>query len=131
VTFTPEDVLSSTEWWGKASLSPYIAGVEVTAQARAMALLLNHLNERQLESFRRHRAFDVVSDHGEKFRIVYTHPSSSVRQVMANGDQRARCWYPRWYGHYVRGGGYLPLPDVLLGQKLALETGLYRKVRRP
>lgn len=85
-----------------------------------MDLLVTHLTPLQLEAFSKKRVIPVVCSHGKKYLLDWDRGMSSSVYLLGYGSQ---CWYP---GVDREAGAYLPYPDILLGQKLALEAGLHK-----
>jgi hypothetical protein len=89
-------------------------GAERTPEGRSLLLLRKWLSPAQREQFAQMGYFDVVGgDSGKRYRI-YAGTSVNVCEV----DQRGRlleglCFMPI---------GALPIGDVMLAQKIALET---------
>jgi hypothetical protein len=89
-------------------------GVEGTPEGRSLQLLREWLSPAQREQFARKGYFDVIgSDTGVRYRI---HAGASVN--VCEIDERGRlqvglCFMPI---------GALPIGDVMLAQKIALET---------
>jgi hypothetical protein len=99
-------------------------GAELTPEGRSVRLLREWLSPAQREQFARKGYFEVVgSDSGRHYRI---HAGASVN--VCEIDERGRlqhglCFMPI---------GSLPIGDVMLAQKIALETceGEVRAVAR-
>ncbi|MFB9266009.1 hypothetical protein ACFFWD_23115 [Bradyrhizobium erythrophlei] len=99
-------------------------GAENAPEGRSLRLLREWLSPAQREQFARKGYFEVVgSDSGKRYRI---HAGASVN--VCEIDQRGRlrdglCFMPI---------GALPIGDVMLAQKIALETceGEVRSVAR-
>ena len=89
-------------------------GAEGTPEGRSLRLLREWLSPAQREQFARRGYFEVVgSDSGKRYRI---HAGASVN--VCEMDERGRpleglCFMPI---------GALPIGDVMLAQKIALET---------
>ena len=89
-------------------------GAEGTPEGRSLRLLRRWLSPAQQEQFARKGYFEVVgSDSGKRYRI---HAGASVN--VCEIDERGRlqvglCFMPI---------GALPIGDVMLAQKIALET---------
>src|SRR5262245_44849038 len=89
-------------------------GAESTPEGRSLRLLREWLSPAQREQFARKGYFDVVGgDSGRRYRI---HAGTSVN--VCEIDERGRlqeglCFLPI---------GALPIGDVMLAQKIALET---------
>jgi hypothetical protein len=80
--------------------------------ARALALLKANLSPEQLQQFEHEGAFDVVGgDTGSRYRILEGR-IMNVQRFDRGGWQTCFCFEPQ---------GRLPIGDVLLAQKLALE----------
>jgi len=83
-------------------------------EAKGLALLREWLSPEQRQQFDRYRYFDVVgSDSGARFRIHYG-SASNVHELDVWGSPRA--------GWCFRPVGSLVVGDILLAQKIALET---------
>ena len=84
------------------------------AQNRAIQFLMQNLSSTQRQQFERHGYFDAIGgDTGKRYRIWHGF-QMNVEQLDQNG-RRARllCFVPR---------GGLPVGDIMLAQKIALET---------
>jgi hypothetical protein len=77
------------------------------AEARAEALLLRWLSPRQLEQYRSHGWFEVVTPGGNRYRI---RPTDVVRL------DAGRCAY------CIEATPWVPAADQMLAKKLLLET---------
>jgi len=88
---------------------------ENTPEARARRLLCEWLSSEQRAQFERHRYFDVVGcDTGRRYRIHYG-TAANVHEIDESGAAgMGWCFLP---------SGYLVPGDVMLAQKIALETG--------
>jgi hypothetical protein len=89
-----------------------------TRKARSIKLLREWLSPEQLAQFDAKRYFDVIgSDSGKRYRIRY---GSATNVYEIDGDGRSIvgwCFVPT---------GYLVAGDVMLAQKIALETNELR-----
>jgi hypothetical protein len=84
---------------------------------RSTELLESLLNDTQRESYCAHGHFDVVGSAGNIYRIEQG--SNGNILWLVDGEVAGRlCAHP----HFGDAGGWLPLPDVALGQMLALVT---------
>jgi hypothetical protein len=85
-----------------------------TAEQRSMRLLRAHLNPLQRRQFDEDGWFDVVGGQsGRRYRIYQAYVTN-VQEVGTDGAcVQVLCFSPR---------GHLPLGDVLLAQKVALEV---------
>jgi hypothetical protein len=83
------------------------------ARARSMELLVENLSPTQRAQYKRWNYFDVIgSDTGNRYRIRRAHVLN-VELLDDNGRRTAvLCFMPE---------GHLPMGDVMLSQKLALE----------
>jgi len=83
-------------------------------EARGQRLLREWLSVEQRAQFDAHRHFDVIGcDSGTRYRIHYG-TAANVQELNENGSPRASwCFLP---------SGYLVAGDILLVQKIALET---------
>jgi hypothetical protein len=98
-------------WWWR-----WLGGLErITGryEARAFTFLKSHLSTEQLDQFEREGTFDVVGgDTGQRYRILQGR-IMNVQLLDANGSWRTcLCFEPC---------GHLPIGDVMLTQKFALE----------
>lgn len=83
-------------------------------EARGIALLCDWLSPEQLSQFKRRKSFDVVgSESGKRYRVCYG-TSTNVYEM----DQKGRVVV----GWCFRPAGSLVPGDVMLAQKIALET---------
>ena len=89
-------------------------GSEGTPEGRSLALLRKWLSPSQREQFGRKSYFEVVgSDSGRRYRI-HAGASVNVCEIDEKGGlQEGLCFMPI---------GALPIGDVMLAQKIALET---------
>jgi hypothetical protein len=87
---------------------------ENRSEARGLRLLRNWLSSEQRAQFDANRYFDVIGcDSGSRYRIHYG-AMSNVHEIDAAGCPRVGwCFVPV---------GYLVAGDVMLAQKIALET---------
>lgn len=85
-----------------------------SANARAMALLREHLSPEQFIQLGQRGFFDVVGcDTGRRYRIHYRR-TANVEEFSGDGRRHCSwCFHPR---------GNLPIGDVMLAQKIALEV---------
>lgn len=83
------------------------------AEARARALLLSCLTPEQRASFERCRAFRVVSNLGNIFEIAHARTHGIHKLDMQGNQVEQWCTTPN---------GRIPICDVMLAQKLYLET---------
>ena len=83
------------------------------AEMRSFELLLNHLTQEQRQQFARYNYFDVIGgDTGKRYRIHHGY-QMNIEQLDQNGKRtRLLCFMPR---------GGLPVGDIMLAQKIALE----------
>jgi hypothetical protein len=99
-------------------------GAEGTPEGRSLRLLREWLSPAQREQFARKGYFEVVgSDSGKRYRI-HAGASVNVCEIDKRGRlQEGLCFMPI---------GALPIGDVMLAQKIALETceGQARAVAR-
>ena len=86
---------------------------DASAHEQSLQLLVRNLSRAQREQFARHRYFEVVgSESGARYRIRYGQ-MLNVDRLDVNGSRvLALCFVPR---------GYLPVGDIMLAQKIALE----------
>jgi hypothetical protein len=81
---------------------------------KARALLRRWLSPAQLEQYEKMGHFEVVgSDSGKRYRI-HRHPQMNIEEIDERGARVAFwCFVPE---------GNLPVGDIMLAQKIALET---------
>ena len=81
--------------------------------ARGLRLLVSNLSPMQRQQFARHNYFDVIGgDTGRRYRI-YDGRTLNIAQLNESGGRdRLLCFEPE---------GTLPVGDVMLAQKIALE----------
>ena len=86
---------------------------DAQAQGRGLRLLVRNLSPAQREQFARCNYFDVVgSESGTRYRIQYGHVLN-VERLDENGRRLCvLCFTPH---------GRLPVADIMLAQKIALE----------
>lgn len=85
-----------------------------TSEQRSMRLLRAHLNALQRRQFDEHSWFDVVGGQSGRRYRVYRAYVTNVQEVGTDGAcVQVFCFSPC---------GHLPLGDVLLAQKVALEV---------
>ena len=84
------------------------------SEARGLKLLKEWLTEEQLAQYEKHKYFDVTGCHsGKRYRIRHG-TGTNVYELDGAGRPRAGwCFVPK---------DYLVVGDVLLAQKIALET---------
>jgi len=88
---------------------------ENSAEARGRKLLLDWLSPEQLKQFRTLGYFDVLGcDSGKRYRIQCGTSTNVIEVDDAGNPVMGWCFVPK--GHLVSG-------DVMLAQKVALETG--------
>jgi hypothetical protein len=88
-------------------------GAEGTPEGRSLRLLRKWLSPAQQEQFARKGYFEVGSDSGKRYRI-HAGTSVNVSEIDERGRlQEGLCFMPI---------GALPIGDVMLAQKIALET---------
>lgn len=83
------------------------------ADKRAEELLKKHLDQKQREQYEKDKKFRVRSKDGAEFELASLWSGNAV-ELTPDGKRLARfCIHPR---------EYVPIPDLLLAQKLMLET---------
>ncbi len=89
-------------------------GHENDSEARGLRLLREWLSPEQLAQYDAHRYFDVIGCHsGKRYRIRHG-TATNIHELDDAGDPTAGwCFVPR---------DYLVAGDVMLAQKIALET---------
>jgi hypothetical protein len=87
--------------------------MSASAEDRAFRLLMRNLSAAQREQYRRYAYFEVVGgDTGKRYRI-HRGWQMNVEEYDGKGRRiRLLCFMPR---------GGVPVSDVMLGQKIALE----------
>ncbi len=90
----------------------------IAATARADELLMSLLSPEQVASYVDDQYIDVIGSEGGRFRLYTTMGSSgNVAWLRRNGSVGGRiCAHP------TMAHGYLPMPDILAGQVIALIT---------
>lgn len=84
------------------------------SDARGLKQLKDWLSTAQLECYERHQYFDVVGSDSSKVYRIHNGQQTNIEQLDSNGQPVCRwCFVPE--GHLVSG-------DVMLAQKIALET---------
>lgn len=99
----------------RATKALYIRhGAESTPEGRSLQLLRHWLSPAQRAQYAHSGYFDVVGgDTGNRYRI-YTGASTNVCEIDENGRPKVGlCFLPQ---------GDLPIGDVMLAQKIALES---------
>lgn len=91
----------------------------------AMKLLVNHLTPPQLEELSQRERIPVTDDEGRSWFVYWRHGGEG--NVIGPDSQR-HCFYPK---PYDMNGVDLPYPDIILGQVLAIQTGLFRRAINP
>ena len=85
------------------------------ASNKALALLKRWLSPEQRRELEKRGSFDVVGSHtGRRYRI-YPGKLNNVRILQDNFEVAALCFAPT-------DAGFLPEADIMLAQKIALET---------
>ena len=97
-----------------ARYGAYLARHRLKAEQRAFALLKNWLSPKQLAQYEREGQFEVIGCHsGKRYRIRRAR-NVNIDELGKQGSRVAVwCFGPH---------GYLPVGDVMLAQKIALET---------
>jgi len=97
-----------------ARCSACLARHRLKAEQRAFALLKNWLSPEQLAQYEREGQFEVIGCHsGKRYRIRRAR-NVNIDELSKQGSRVAVwCFGPH---------GYLPVGDVMLAQKIALET---------
>ncbi len=90
--------------------------IDVTPEERAELLLRRHLTPEQKASWTAHGYFDTIGKSGARYRILHR----GARQYNVVRLRGGQCDYG--YCAYPRLSSYLPMADVILAQKLAIET---------
>ena len=82
-------------------------------QGRGLRLLVSNLSPTQLQQFARYDFFDVIGgDTGTRYRIRNGQTLNVAQLNASGGSVRLFCFEPQ---------GALPVADVMLAQKIALE----------
>jgi hypothetical protein len=86
---------------------------DTAAQGQSLRLLIRNLTPTQRHQLARHDYFEVIGgESGTYYRIRYG-PTLNVERLDKNGRrQHMLCFAPK---------GYLPIGDIMLAQKIALE----------
>ncbi|MCK1665555.1 hypothetical protein [Bradyrhizobium sp. 153] len=89
-------------------------GADATPEGRSLRLLRKWLSPRQREQFARKGYFEVIGSDSQKRYRIYVGASVNVCEMDERGHLReGLCFMPI---------GALPIGDVMLAQKIALET---------
>lgn len=89
-------------------------GAESTAEGRSLLLLRKWLSPTQREEFARKGYFEVIGSDSRKRYRIHAGASVNICEVDGRGRrQQGLCFMPI---------GGLPIGDVMLAQKIALET---------
>lgn len=95
-------------------------------ESRAEALLLAHLTPEQRDQYKRDGTFEVRGNASNRRYRIAARYFNGVTQLNKKGRATHRlCFYPGRIGSYM-----LPLCDIMLAQKVALETNEYRTRRK-
>ena len=99
-------------WFANSSLEREVTGAR-PANARSMELMVRNLSPQQRDQYERFGHFDVIGCvSGRTYRINYG-TQLNIEELGRHGQRvRLLCFSP---------GGLLPVADVMLAQKLALE----------
>jgi hypothetical protein len=93
--------------------SPWLIPDDRLADQRSIALLLTNLSSSQAKQYRRDRTFEVIGGRtGARYRIHFGYQMNIEELDGAGRCLRALCFAPQ---------GRVPIGDVMLAQKLALE----------
>jgi hypothetical protein len=100
---------------GFAAWHAAAAGVEQSAEAKGLLLMRQWLSDEQREQFDRTETFKVQGSDSRKCYLIRNKTGTNVFELDDNGRAiRGFCFAP--CGNLARG-------DVMLAQKIALETG--------
>jgi hypothetical protein len=108
-----------TDWWRRyrAVRKLYRTHIDENG-ARAVCLLRSWLSSAQRQQFEANRYFDVIGcDSGKRYRIHWGKTSNIYEIDKTNERKTGWCFAP---------AGNLPEGDVMLAQKIALETSEYK-----
>jgi hypothetical protein len=110
---SPERLARVRRWWNGLLSAGSLLVFDGPIESRALALLKQNLSSSQREQFDGHRFFDVIGGTtGTRYRIHQAY-QMNVEELSAGGKRaRLLCFAPQ---------GRLPICDVLLAQKIALE----------
>ena len=102
----PEPAQAPWIWWLREHIG-------VGRKARAFELLRANFSPAQREQYEQDRPFEVTgSDTGRRYRIYYGNLGNVVELGVGGEEVHSWCFHPT---------GNLPVGDVMLAQKLALE----------
>jgi len=110
---SPERLARFRRWWNGLLNAGSLLAYDGPIENRALELLKQNLSSSQREQFDGHRFFDVIGGTtGTRYRIHQAYQMNV--EELSPGGKRARllCFAPQ---------GRLPICDVLLAQKIALE----------
>ena len=100
--------------WLQRAREFVVSLVRDDSEARSVVLLKEWLSPIQLQQFERYKFFDVVGCHtGRRYRVRYGSQMNVVELDQAGRPYTGRCFIPE---------GYLAPGDIMLAQKIALET---------
>jgi hypothetical protein len=110
---SPERLARFRRWWNGLLNAGSLFAYDGPIENRALELLKQNLSSSQREQFDGHRFFDVIGGTtGTRYRIHQAY-QMNVEELSAGGKRaRLLCFAPQ---------GRLPICDVLLAQKIALE----------
>lgn len=89
------------------------AAERAAAKERARLLLIQHLTEAQIREFTEHGWFEIEAPSGRRYRLLQG-SHGNVRVIDRGAEIERLCIAPAAYD--------LPFEDVMLAQKLAIET---------
>jgi len=99
---------------GKEQATSPSGCISPAASERAEALLLAHLSAEQRRQYESARCFRVVAASGTEYWIFYGRTSNIVANLLCAGEAVQYCIQPA--------NPALPIEDVLLAQKLLIES---------
>jgi len=110
---SPERLARVRRWWNGLLDAGRLFACDGPVEQRALELFKHNLAPSQREQYEKHRFFDVIGGTtGRRYRI---HQSYQLNvEELSPGGKRARllCFTPQ---------GQLPIGDIMLAQKIALE----------
>ena len=110
---SPERLARVRRWWNGLLSARSLFTFDGPLEQRALALLRQNLSASQREQYDKHRFFDVIGGStGKRYRI-HQGFQMNVEELSPSGKRaRLLCFTPQ---------GQLPVCDIMLAQKIALE----------
>jgi hypothetical protein len=111
---SPERLALVRRWWNGLLNAGSLFALDGPVEQRALDLLKQNLSSSQREQYDGHRFFDVIGGStGKRYRIHQAYQMNVEELSPAGKRARLLCFTPQ---------GHLPICDVMLAQKIALES---------